>query len=198
MTEKTSFGKADTKARGQALFDTWDATDRENERAGRGWYRNKITSAQREANKIRGQKLCLAWDAADGKNKAAGGGQPDRKNREGWMNFVILHNSAADALQRKLEHTLTLDDLWVRWDQQGGRCHWFGVPLGSYNDLPFGHPMLPAIDLLEPSAGYITGNFVFTTLMAHLGRGVCGHAEFKRIMGDIYRVEAHIVRDAIP
>jgi hypothetical protein len=60
------------------------------------------------------------------------------------------------------EYLLTL------WEQQGGKCYWFGVPM--LPTVEKYHPARPSLDRIDSSKGYEVGNVVLSCLAANRGK----------------------------
>jgi hypothetical protein len=83
---------------------------------------------------------------------------------------------------------VTPEELEEIWNNQDGKCYWFGVPLDItllYKDHPDWmpkHPMAPSIDKIDVSGDYTKDNIVITTRFANFGRNVCDFDSFKEIV----------------
>lgn len=80
-----------------------------------------------------------------------------------WQNTLIN-----DSKHRKLENTLTIDDINQMYDEQNGLCYWFGVPLIPSNKKK--HPQQPSLDRLDINKGYTKENVVLCCYSANIGR----------------------------
>jgi hypothetical protein len=98
---------------------------------------------------------------------------PEHRKKEGilqkerrvrlWQN-TLIH----DSKHRKIENTLTIDDVNKMFDDQNGLCYWFGVPLIPSNKSK--HPQQPSLDRLDTSKGYTKDNVVLCCYSANIGR----------------------------
>lgn len=80
-----------------------------------------------------------------------------------WQN-TLLH----DSKHRKIENTLTLNDINEMFVNQKGLCYWFNIPL-----LPSElkkHPQQPSLDRLDRNKGYTRENVVLCCYSANIGR----------------------------
>jgi hypothetical protein len=80
-----------------------------------------------------------------------------------WQN-TLIH----DSKHRKIENTLTVDDINEMYEKQNGLCFWFGVPMLP-SDLKK-HPQQPSIDRLDRTKGYTKENVVLCCYSANIGR----------------------------
>jgi hypothetical protein len=80
-----------------------------------------------------------------------------------WQNTLIN-----DSKSRKLENTLTTEDIDEMFEKQKGLCFWFKVPLVPANKSK--HPQQPSLDRLDRKKGYVKDNVVLTCYSANIGR----------------------------
>ena len=80
-----------------------------------------------------------------------------------WQNTLIN-----DTKHRKLENTLTIDDINQMYDEQNGLCYWFGIPLIPSDKKK--HPQQPSLDRLDINKGYTKENVVLCCYSANIGR----------------------------
>ena len=98
---------------------------------------------------------------------------PEQRKKEGilqkerrvrlWQN-TLIH----DSKNRKIENTLTIDNVNKMFDDQNGLCYWFGVPLIPSNQKK--HPQQPSLDRLDRDKGYTKENVVLSCYSANIGR----------------------------
>lgn len=98
---------------------------------------------------------------------------PEQRKKEGisqkerrirlWQN-TLIH----DAKHRKVENTLTVDDINKMFNNQNGLCYWFGVPLIPSDKKK--HPQQPSLDRLDRNKGYTKENVVLCCYSANIGR----------------------------
>jgi len=98
---------------------------------------------------------------------------PEQRKKEGlkqkerrvrlWQN-TLIH----DSKHRKIENTLTVDDINKMMEDQNGLCYWFKIPLIPSNKSK--HPQQPSLDRLDVSKGYIKDNVVLSCYSANIGR----------------------------
>jgi hypothetical protein len=80
-----------------------------------------------------------------------------------WQN-TLLH----DSKYRKIEHTLTVDDINEMLEKQNGLCYWFNIPLLPSSKRK--HPQQPSLDRLDRNKGYTKENVVLCCYSANIGR----------------------------
>lgn len=98
---------------------------------------------------------------------------PEHRKKEGilqkerrvrlWQNTLIN-----DSKNRKIENTLTVDDINQMMEKQNGLCYWFKIPLLPSNNNK--HPQQPSLDRLDRNKGYTKDNVVLTCYSANIGR----------------------------
>ena len=94
--------------------------------------------------------------------KTEGQKQKERRVRL-WQN-TLLH----DSKHRKIEHTLTINDINEMFEKQNGLCYWFKIPLIPSNKHK--HPQQPSLDRLDRHKGYTKNNVVLCCYSANIGR----------------------------
>ena len=104
----------------------------------------KIRRSNPEIRKIEGQK------------------QKERRVRL-WQN-TLIH----DSKHRKIENTLTVEDVNELYRKQNGLCYWFKIPLIPSNKSK--HPQQPSLDRLDRNKGYTKDNVVLCCYSANIGR----------------------------
>jgi hypothetical protein len=73
---------------------------------------------------------------------------------------------------------VTPEELKIKFEQQDGKCHWFGIDLDLdllFNDHPDWlpkHPLAPSVDRLDDEDDYTFDNIVITCRFANFGRNV--------------------------
>ena len=98
---------------------------------------------------------------------------PEHRKKEGisqkkrrvrlWQN-TLIH----DSKYRKIENTLTVDDINEMMNKQNGLCYWFKVPLIPSHHKK--HPQQPSLDRLDRNKGYTKDNVVLCCYSANIGR----------------------------
>ena len=63
---------------------------------------------------------------------------------------------------RKIDFTISYEDLLECWKKQDGKCYYTNVPL-TFN-IPWGRSEV-SIDRVDPSAGYVAGNIVLSSFI---------------------------------
>lgn len=94
--------------------------------------------------------------------KTEGQKQKERRVRL-WQN-TLLH----DSKHRKIDHTLTINDINEMLEKQNGLCYWFKIPLIPSNKHK--HPQQPSLDRLDRDKGYTKDNVVLCCYSANIGR----------------------------
>jgi hypothetical protein len=80
-----------------------------------------------------------------------------------WQN-TLIH----DSKNRKIEHTLTVEDINEMLEKQNGLCYWFKIPLIPSSNS--NHPQQPSLDRLDRTKGYTKDNVVLCCYSANIGR----------------------------
>ena len=109
-------------------------------------------------------------DAAKAYNRA----HPDRVRANGlrskrlrWATGLII-SLRCRARRSNLEFNLTTEALEHLFDEQGGRCFWFGLPMKA--SIEKRDPLRPSVDRLDNTKGYTIDNIVLTCMFANMGR----------------------------
>ena len=82
---------------------------------------------------------------------------------------------------------VTPEDIKEIWEEQSGKCYWFGIDLDInllYKNHPEWypkHPLCPSIDKKDPEGDYSRDNIVISSRFANFGRNVYPFDKF----GDI-------------
>ena len=116
-------------------------------------------------------KECILLDTREYKRRKRL--DPEHRKKEGvlqkerrvrlWQNTLIN-----DSKHRKIENTITVDDINEMMEKQNGLCYWFNVPLNPSNNDK--HPQQPSLDRLDRNKGYTKDNVVLTCYSANIGR----------------------------
>lgn len=80
-----------------------------------------------------------------------------------WQN-TLIH----DSKHRKIENTITVDDINEMFKNQNGLCYWFRIPLVPSSKGK--HPQQPSLDRLDRNKGYTKNNVVLCCYSANIGR----------------------------
>jgi hypothetical protein len=73
---------------------------------------------------------------------------------------------------------VTPEQLKQRFEEQDGKCHWFGIDLDLdllFKDHPDWlpkHPLAPSVDRLDDELDYTLDNIVITCRFANFGRNI--------------------------
>jgi hypothetical protein len=85
----------------------------------------------------------------------------------------MLSAARCRARERGLAFDLTATDLEELWAEQDGRCFWFNVPMVWREDVGPMNPMIPTIDRVDSSRGYVRSNVVLACWGANAAKGAC-------------------------
>jgi hypothetical protein len=80
-----------------------------------------------------------------------------------WQNS-LLH----DCKHRGLEFDLDVDFINHLYENQNGKCFWFGVDIIPSENKK--HPQQPSIDRIDNKKGYVKDNVVLSCYSANIGR----------------------------
>lgn len=89
-----------------------------------------------------------------------------------WVNILVA-NARQRALTRGLHFDLTPQDVLEMWEEQDGKCYWFGVPMQWRDDAGPRHPLIPSLDRTDNNRGYIRPNVVLVCWAANTAKGAC-------------------------
>ena len=92
-----------------------------------------------------------------------------------WQN-TLIH----DSKHRKIENTLTVDDINNLYEKQNGLCFWFKVPLIPSNQKK--HPQQPSLDRIDRNKGYTKDNVVLCCYSANIGRNENDEDTWKKFL----------------
>lgn len=99
--------------------------------------------------------------------------EPDAKRIFKNIKFSVMRNDwlRSNGENRVLaEISMTHDDLIRRFADQGGKCHWSGLPLcASYNYIKR-HPFAISVERVDNKAGYSYENIRLVIRLFNLGR----------------------------
>lgn len=90
------------------------------------------------------------------------------RNPPRWIR-TLVSNARYRAKSVDVPFNLTAEDMYLQWDQQGGDCYWFKVPMGVDPDHLY-HPCTPSLDRVVPDQGYVAGNVVWACLAANTAK----------------------------
>jgi hypothetical protein len=93
-----------------------------------------------------------------------------------WQNTLIN-----DSKHRGLENTLTIEDITSMYEEQGGLCYWFKIPLEPSKNTK--HPQQPSLDRLDRNRGYTKDNVVLCCYCANIGRNENDLDTWKTFLG---------------
>jgi len=85
-----------------------------------------------------------------------------------WIRQAV-QNAYRRAKGKDLEFDITPEDMVQQWEEQNGRCYWFGVHMGFVQNHPY-HPLSPSLDRVAPHHGYTYGNVVWACLAANAAK----------------------------
>lgn len=86
----------------------------------------------------------------------------------------MVYRARRRAKQRGIDFDLTAQDILEMWDEQGGLCYWFDVPMQwrSPEEGPR-NPFIPTLDRADNRRGYTRGNCVLACWGANAAKGSC-------------------------
>ena len=99
-----------------------------------------------------------------------------RMNKSGSSVGGAAGEKSKDWMPSKL--LIDKNDLKEIWENQGGRCYWFNIPLDLnllYKDHPEWypkHPLAPSVDKINDKLDYTKNNIVICCRFANFGRNV--------------------------
>lgn len=137
----------------------------------------------------RGGRQCSCGNFLMGSNKIC----PSclrRKNREregyargcsveSWLK--AKHHSLGKMRTRIIRVEITLKDLLVLWEKQGGLCAVTGMPMTTRK----ADPRNASVDRIDSAGHYTLGNVMLTCKWVNLGRGAATIEEFKKVLGEL-------------
>lgn len=106
-----------------------------------------------------------------------------------WMLSALRHSvSSTKSRSRRsgMGHDITLEYLWDQWVKQDGKCYWLGVAMEEPSELSTRHPLMPSLDRIDSTKGYIKGNVVFSTYFANMAKSNCPPDEFVRCLNVVF------------
>lgn len=114
---------------------------------------------------------------------------PENRKKEGilqkerrvrlWQNTLIN-----DSKHRKIENTLTVNDINEMMEKQNGLCYWYKIPLIPSNQKK--HPQQPSLDRLDLDKGYTKDNVVLCSYSANIGRNENNLETWKKFLGILF------------
>jgi len=108
------------------------------------------------------------------------GREPTRMH-EGHLK-TIFWNAQKNARSRKLNFSLSKEDVLALWARSGGRCELTLIPFDLVNVDGFKRrPYAPSIDRIDGSKGYAPGNCRLVTVVANLAINEWGEDVFARV-----------------
>ena len=114
---------------------------------------------------------------------------PENRKKEGilqkerrvrlWQNTLIN-----DSKHRKIENTLTVNDINEMMEKQNGLCYWYKIPLIPSNQKK--HPQQPSLDRLDLDKGYTKENVVLCSYSANIGRNENNLETWEKFLGILF------------
>lgn len=98
-----------------------------------------------------------------------------------WYCKRLCTTVKARAKADKLDFTITPDWLFMMLEAQDYKCHYTGIPLDftvENEDTSSPHRMLPSLDKLIPSKGYVRGNVVWCLYYVNRMKNDLSYKEF--------------------
>jgi hypothetical protein len=78
--------------------------------------------------------------------------------------------------------TITWHMLAKQFNDQKGKCYWFGIPLNPDDVFIANYPLAMSVDRLDNSKGYEPGNIVICSRLANLGRCNCSVEKYTEVV----------------
>jgi len=95
--------------------------------------------------------------------KKAASKQGKAYRQKNWAKMLCLYAHRRDA-----SATISESDVLDKYEEQQGRCFWFGVPLDPTADCR--DPFKPSLDRLDVDGPYSADNVVLSSVAANMGR----------------------------
>jgi hypothetical protein len=111
-----------------------------------------------------------------------------RKNeyrREDWTRRLIEYTKGRHSRHTTEDYDLTPDMIMQMYEQQNGRCAWFGVSMTT--DVAARDPRLVTLDRIDCSRGYTSDNVVLVCRSANQARGDVPSHDFAKFVEEIKR-----------
>ena len=110
--------------------------------------------------------------------KEAASKQGKLYRQKNWAKMLCLY-----AYKRDSEATITESDVLEKFDEQDGKCFWFGVeldPLAESRD-----PFKPSLDRLDVDGNYSPENVVLSSVAANMGRQRASTERWKNFLSKV-------------
>ena len=99
-----------------------------------------------------------------------------------WVN-IMVYRARQRATERGQAFDLTPKDIIEMWDEQGGLCYWFHVPMQWRDGDGPRQPLLPTIDRTDNNRGYVRSNCVLACWGANAAKGSCDLGVWEEFLG---------------
>lgn len=110
---------------------------------------------------------------------------PPAKQRVGlqpWVSRKLRNAVMANAKKRKIEFSLTLEDVTQLIEDSGGKCSLTGIEFDLFKDHGArARPWAPSIDRIDCALGYVVGNVRLVACAVNLALSDFGEATLLRI-----------------
>jgi hypothetical protein len=87
----------------------------------------------------------------------------------------------------KREVNITWQDLQKKFEEQGCKCHWFGIDVDPQDIFETHNPLAPSVDRLDNDKEYEIDNIVICCRLANLGKGNAPSSKFLQTAKDLKR-----------
>lgn len=112
-----------------------------------------------------------------------------------WIN-VMVANAKNRATRKGIPFNLTPEDVVEIFNDQGGLCYWFHVPMQWRDDVGPRNPMIPTIDRTDNARGYVRSNCVLACWGANAAKGSCDLESWEEFL-DFLRVGLTSQKDGV-
>lgn len=100
---------------------------------------------------------------------------------------LMISSLKLSAKKRKLEFSLTLDELKNLWDKQKGKCYYTGIEMHyTYNNSS---PKQMSLDRINSGIGYIIDNVVLCCQSINYAKHDYPLEEFKSFLNELYTLQ---------
>lgn len=100
-----------------------------------------------------------------------------------WASNLISHCRYRTKLNGWPPCDLTAEYVLALFEQQGGRCHWLGIPMVP--SVATRDPRRPSLDRIVTPLGYVKGNVVLSTTFANMGRSALDAEQFEAFVAEL-------------
>jgi CRISPR/Cas system Type II protein with McrA/HNH and RuvC-like nuclease domain len=110
------------------------------------------------------------------------------RRREDWAKRLIEYSKGRHHKHTDEPYDLTTEKVMQMWEQQSGRCLWFGVEMTiDVGSVSAASPRLVTLDRVDCARGYTADNVILVSKAANQARGNFPAHEFKEFVAEIKR-----------